>query len=251
MTSKIVTQTPAIDKATRIFHFIAENGGVTYTQIHKGLSLPQSSTSTLLASLVSNGLLRQDKNKYYLGLSFYDFGNKAIEQFNIRDLAIEPLSFLRDKTQLACHLGILDGNSAIYLAKVESPNAIQVKSWLGRKLSLHCSALGKVLLAWLPKHRIDDLFPDENLKIKTKNTITTKTAYIKELEKVKTLGWAFDNAEDFDEVTCLAAPVFDKNGNVIAAISTSGVRFQMPKERIDEFVQFLLTATNMLSEKIK
>lgn len=251
MTTKVVTQAPAIDKATRIFHFIAENGGTTYTQIYQGLSLPQSSTSALLTSLVANGLLRQNENKYYLGLNFYEFGNKAIAQFNIKDLALEPLSFLRDKTQLACHLGILDGSFAIYLAKVESPNAIQVKSWLGRKLSLHCSALGKVLLAWLPEQRVDDLFQDENLPIKTQNTITTKTAYKQELAKVRQQGWAFDDAEDFDEVTCLAAPVFDKHGNVIAAISTSGVRFQMPKQRINEFVQYLLTATKMLSNKIK
>ncbi|OCG30453.1 hypothetical protein A9G45_00710 [Gilliamella sp. HK2] len=78
--------------------------------------------------MITNGLLRQNEEKYFLGLAFYEFGNKAIEQFDIKELAIEPLSFLRDKTQLACHLGILDGNSAIYLAKVESPSAIQVKS---------------------------------------------------------------------------------------------------------------------------
>nr|WP_237397708.1 IclR family transcriptional regulator [Gilliamella sp. Pas-s25] len=137
------------------------------------------------------------------------------------------------------------------MAKVESPSAIQVKSWLGRKLSLHSSALGKALLAWEPEQRVDDLLPNENLTIKTQNTITTKTAYKNELKKIREQGWAFDNAEDFDEVTCLAAPVYDKNGKVIAAISTSGVRFQMPNERINEFVQYLLAATKMLSDKIK
>ncbi|OCG16030.1 IclR family transcriptional regulator [Gilliamella sp. App6-5] len=251
MTTEITTQAPAIDKATRIFHFIAKHDGATYTQIYQGLSLPQSSTSALLASLVTNGLLRQNEGKYFLGLVFYEFGNNAIKQFNIKDLATEPLLFLRDKTQLACHLGVLDGNSAIYLAKVESPSAIQVKSWLGRKLSLHSSALGKTLLAWEPEQRVDDLFPNENLPIKTQNTITTKTAYKNELKKIREQGWAFDNAEDFDEVTCLAAPVYDKNGKVIAAISTSGVRFQMPNERINEFVQYLLAATKMLSDKIR
>ncbi|OCG30452.1 hypothetical protein A9G45_00715 [Gilliamella sp. HK2] len=116
---------------------------------------------------------------------------------------------------------------------------------------MHSSALGKALLAWEPEQRIDELYPNENLVIKTQNTITTKTAYKKELKKIREQGWAFDNAEDFDEVTCLAAPVYDKSGKVIAAISTSGVRFQMPSERINEFVQYLLSATKMLSDKIK
>ena len=137
-----ISQTPAIDKATLILKFIAHNGGVTYTQIYQGLCLPQSSSSLILKSMVTNGLLRQKGNKYFLGLNLYEFGNKAIEQFNIKDLALEPLSFLRDKTQLACHLGILDGDAAIYLAKIESDNAIQIKSWLGRRLSLHSLVTG-------------------------------------------------------------------------------------------------------------
>ena len=245
-----ISQTPAIDKAALILSFIAQNGGMTYTQIYQGLSLPQSSSSLILKSMVTNGLLRQKGNKYFLGLNLYEFGNKAIEQFNIKDLALEPLSFLRDKTQLACHLGILDGDAAIYLAKIESDNAIQIKSWLGRRLSLHSSALGKVLLAWLPEQHIDELFPNEQLPSKTKNTIATKTDYKKALQVVRKQGWAFDDGEDYDEVTCLAAPIFDKHGNVIAAISTSGIRFQMPQERIAEFTEYLVTAASMLTRKI-
>ncbi|RKS87793.1 IclR family transcriptional regulator [Orbus hercynius] len=247
----ISTQAPAIDKATRIFHFIAENGGSTYTQIYQGLSLPQSSTSTLLASLIANGLLRQNEGRYFLGLMFYEFGNKSVEQFNIRELAIEPLTQLRDKTQLACHLGILDGNSAIYLAKVDSPNAILVKSWLGKRLSLHCSGLGKVLLAWLPDEQIDQLLPDEDLPAHTQTTITTRSSFKAELKKVRENGWAFDNGEDFEGITCIAVPVFDHNGKVIAAISTSGVVFQMPKDKICDFAKYAIEAATKLSKKIR
>jgi len=246
----ISTQAPAIDKANRIFHFIAQNGGVTYTQIYQGLSLPQSSTSALLASLVANNLLRQNGSKYFLGLVFYEFGNKSVEQFNIRELAIDPLTKLRDKTQLACHLGVLDGNSAIYLAKVDSPNAIMVKSWLGKRLSLHCSGLGKVLLAWLPEKQIDLLLPDENLPAQTKTTITTRTRFKHELNKVRKNGWAFDNGEDFEGVTCIAVPVFDRQGNVVAAISTSGVVFQMPSDKIELFAKYAIEAAAILTQKI-
>lgn len=246
----ISTQAPAIDKANRIFHFIAENGGVTYSQIYQGLSLPQSSTSALLSSLVAHGLLRQNEGKYFLGLVFFEFGNKAVEQFNIKELATESLLQLRDKTNLACHLGVLDGHSAIYLAKVESPNAIMVRSWLGKRLSLYSSSLGKVLLAWLPESQIDQLLPDDTFIAKTETTITTKVSFKKELEKVRNKGWAFDNGEDYDGVTCIAAPVFDRNGRVVAAISTSGVKFQMPIEDIDTFANHVITAANLLSNKI-
>ncbi|WP_392560176.1 IclR family transcriptional regulator [Orbus mooreae] len=247
----ISTQAPAIDKATRIFHFIADNGGSTYTQIYQGLSLPQSSTSALLASLVANGLLRQNEGKYFLGLVFYEFGNKSVAQFNIRDLAIEPLTQLRDKTNLTCHLGILDGNSAIYLVKVDSPNAITIKSWLGKRLSLHCSGLGKVLLAWLPEEQVDILLPDEDLPAHTNTTITTRTAFKTQLAKVRQNGWAFDDGEDYEGITCIAVPVFDRNGRVIAAISASGVTFQMPKDKIDLLASYVIEAANQLSAKMK
>ncbi|WP_208293480.1 IclR family transcriptional regulator [Zophobihabitans entericus] len=249
--SEIATQTPALDKSVRIFQFLLQNGASTYSQIYQGLSLPQSSTSTLLASLVAHGLLRQSEGKYFLGLMFYELGNKAIEQFNIKELAIEPLTYLRDQTQLACHLGILDGQSAIYLAKVESPNAIMIKSWLGKRLSLHTSSLGKVLLAWLPEEKIDQLLPEEKLAVKTTKSISTRTAFKQELATVRQKGWAFDNGEDYDGVTCIAAPVFDQRGNVVAAISTSGVVFQMPAEKIAQFSEHVICAANMLAEKIR
>ncbi|AZU10168.1 IclR family transcriptional regulator (plasmid) [Salmonella enterica subsp. enterica serovar Typhimurium] len=114
------TKTPAIDKAARIFHFIAGKGSATYSEIHQNVGLPQSTTSALLASLTTHAFLRQKNGRYYLGLIFYELGNKAIQDFDFRELAEESLVFLRDQTRLACHLGVLDGSTGIYLAKKEA-----------------------------------------------------------------------------------------------------------------------------------
>lgn len=243
----IQTQVPAIDKATRIFQFLANHEGATYSQIYQGLALPQSSTSTLLNSLVTNGLLRQYDNKYYLGLNLYEFGNKAVEQFDIKTLAVGPLTYLRDKTNLTCHLGILEGDSACYLAKVESPSAIVIRSWLGKKLSLHSSGLGKVLLAWLPEAKLDSLLPDEVLEKKTEKTIVSKQNLIAELANVKVQGWAVDEGEDYDDISCLAVPVFDAKGQVIAAISMTGVSIQLAEGKKLSHIHYLQEAAAQLS----
>lgn len=248
---EIITKTPAIDKTARILNYVAISGCVTFSQIYQNLNLAQSSTATLLNSLMAHGFLRQEKGKYYLGLSLFELGSRAVESFDIRELALEPMNFLRDRTGLACHLGVLDGRSAIYLAKTESPGAIVVRSWLGKRLSLHSSSLGKVLLSWLSESDIDRLMPQERLPIKTKTTISTRTQLKQELATVRQQGWAFDNEEDYDGVNCISAPVFDKNGQVIAAISMSGVSFQVPKEKIPEFVELVKTAANMLSQSIR
>lgn len=86
-------------------------------------------------------------------------------------------------------------------------------------------------MAWLPEDHIDALLPTEHLPAFTARTITTRKALKAELEVVRLQGWAFDNQEDVDDVTCIAAPVFNSDQAVVAAISISGVRFQMPEEK--------------------
>ncbi|WP_390289903.1 IclR family transcriptional regulator [Brenneria goodwinii] len=244
------TQTPAIDKTVKIFEFLSTNNGATFSQIYQGVGLPKSSTSSLLASLVAHGLLRQEKNHYYLGLRLYEFGSKAEESFDIKKLAAEPLTQLRDTTQLTCHLGVQDGGSAIYLLKLESPGAIVVRSWVGKKLSLYSSGLGKALLAWLPESAIDLYLPDENFETFTPTTIKTKTELKNELALIRQRGWAYDNAEDSEGVYCISAPIFDKNGNVIAAISASGVAFQMTPELIPQNAQRIVDTAKTISDKV-
>lgn len=245
----IKTQTPAIDKAVQIFSYLSQQGGATFSQIYQDVNLPKSTTSSLLASLVAHGLLRQDKNKYYLGLRLYEFGQRAEESFDIKKIALEPLTQLRDMTKLTCHLGVLQGAEAIYLSKLESPGAIVVRSWIGKKLSLYSSGLGKALLAWMPDKDIDRLLPDENFKIYTATTIPNKTELKKELVQIREQGWAFDNGEDSEEVICIAAPIFNKEKNVIAAISISGVSFQVTKERIPQLTKMALATARSISEE--
>ncbi len=231
------SQAPAVDRASNILKYVSENNGVTYSQIYQNFDIPQSSVSNLLHSLVVNGLLRQSNGKYYLGLILHEYGLKAVEQFNIKEIAQPILEELSDKTTLACHLGVLDNKSAIYLSKVESKNIISIKTWIGKRLSLHSSSLGKILLAWLSKEELDEIIPFEILPKNTEQTIGTKTELIKNLMFTKERGWASDDNEDAIGVSCIAAPIFDSSNKVIAAISTSGVNFQVKdKEAIAALV---------------
>ncbi len=226
----IATKTPAIDKAARIFHFIAGKGSATYSEIHQNVGLPQSTTSALLASLTTHAFLRQKNGRYYLGLIFYELGNKAIQDFDFRELAEESLVFLRDQTRLACHLGVLDGSTGIYLAKKKARMRLSFAA--GRKTTFPAQFLPwESVVGWLPEDHIDALLPTEHLPAFTARTITTRKALKAELEVVRLQGWAFDNQEDVDDVTCIAAPVFNSDQAVVAAISISGVRFQMPEEK--------------------
>lgn len=245
------TQTPAVDKAVRVLDYLLNHGGATFSQIFQDVGLPKSTASSLLASLAAHGLVRLEKDRYFLGIRLYSLGQKAEEEFDIKRLAMEHLERLRDETQLTCHLGVLDGASAIYLAKLETLGTIIVRSWVGKRLSLHSSGLGKALLAWSPEDEVDALLPDEKLECFTETTIATRSILKKELAAIRVRGWAYDDAEDSIGVYCIAAPVLGANGKVVAAISLSGVSFQITDENREDLSQRVIAATRAISEKLK
>ncbi len=248
----ITSQVPALDKVVRVCDFLADQNGATFSQIYQGVGLPKSSTSSLLNGMVAHGLLRQEQDKYYLGLRLYEFGNKAVEQFDIKKIALPTLTKLRDTTNLTCHLGVLEGSTPIYIAKVESPQAIVIRSWEGKRLSLHSSGLGKVLMAWLPEHELDLLLPDEEeLPRFTATTITTKTELKAQLAIIRQRGWAYDDEEDSLGVRCIAVPIRNKNGKVIAAVSVSGVTFQLPDDKRDTLAREILDICQDITTRIK
>lgn len=241
---------PAIDKMMLVLDFISQFKGASFTQIYKTLGLPKSTTSSLLAALVTHGLLQLNNNQYYLGIRLYGFGMQAEKMIDIKQLSYEPLLYLRNKTQLACHLGVQEGNSAIYLLKLENLSAISIKSWVGKKLSLHSSGLGKAILAWLPDNEVNLLYPDEDLPVYTPSTIKTKSELREALAMTRKKGWAFDNAEDSEGVYCVGAPVLNSHGKVIAAISAVGVAFQVNEQTIPDIVKYALEASNMISDNL-
>lgn len=250
MTQPLRTATPAIDKAIAVFDYLSKNSGATFTDIFQGANLPKSTASSLLTSLVAHGLLRQEKNKFYLGVRLYEYGKVVEDVFDIKRFSEIPLGKLRDNTGLTCHLGVLEGAAAVYLLKMESPGAIVVRSWVGKRLSLYSSGLGKALLAWLSDSQIDALLPQQEFEQRTSTTLPNKTALKAELALIKQRGWAFDNQEDSEGVFCIAAPIFDPHDNVIAAISASGVSFQVTQESVPDIVKQIISTSQEISQQI-
>lgn len=251
MNQVISTSVPALDKTVKVCNYLFNAPGATFSQIQQDLQLPKSSTSSLLNAMVTHHLLRIEKGRFFLGLTLYEWGNRSLEQFDIRNVAYPVLEKLREQTDLTCHLGVLDEVAPIYILKLENNNqSILIRSWVGKKLSLHSSGIGKALCAWLPQEKIDQLLPDETLPCLTDTTITDKAALMDEFVRIRERGWAYDNAEDSPGIYCIAAPVFNQKHNVVAAISISGVELQMPKNLIAHYSKLVLEACSSLSVKL-
>lgn len=250
MITNSTTSVPALDKTIKICNYLFTFPGATFSQIQQDLALPKSSTSSLLNALTVHRILRQEKGRFYLGLKLYEWGNKSLEQFDIRNIALPILERVRDQTGLTCHLGVLEELSPIYILKLESHHPISIRTWEGKKLPLHSSGIGKALCAWLPQDTIDVLLPDENLPRYTESTITKKNDLMVEFARIRNKGWAYDDEEDCPGVFCIAAPVFDHKKNVIAAISVSGVQLQLPEDKITETSILIMNACRDLSAKM-
>ena len=250
MNQEITTTVPALDKTVKVCNYLFNSPGATFSQIQQALSLPKSSTSSLLNALVEHHLLRQESGRFFLGLKLYEWGNRSLEQFDIRNIAQPVLETLRDQTNLTCHLGILDEVAPIYVLKLENTQPIGIRSWVGKKLPLHSSGVGKALCAWLPQSKIDELMPGEQLPRFTDTTITSKAELMKQFSIIRERGWAYDNAEDSPGIYCIAAPVFNRHHEVVAAVSISGVELQMPQERIPHFSELVREACRILTEKL-
>jgi DNA-binding IclR family transcriptional regulator len=250
-TKKVYT-VPAISRALDVLEFLGANQSVSFTEIHSRLGFPKSSTYQMLSTLEARGYVRRsgDGNRYELGLRLFELGNLSVSRLNVRSESLPVLRELAAATNQTVHIGILDGSEGVYLAKVESSRPIRIHSWEGKRIPLHSSSMGKVLLAWKPDDQVSDILAHVDFPKNTGKTITDRELLKAHLKTVRQKGWALDDQENEPDVRCLGAPVFDIEGNVIAAVSLSGSVTQMNDEALPRLLDFLLDGAKRISERL-
>jgi IclR family transcriptional regulator, KDG regulon repressor len=199
-------------------------------EMAEAMGIAKSSAHDLMSSLASIGLLSQtDDRRYRLGWKLVELSEALLATTELRAAARDVMQELIDTYQETLHLAILDRGKVVYLDKLEGRQAIRVElTGLGTRLYPHCSALGKVLLAHLAWDEVETLIDVQGLPGFTDNTITEPSKLRDELAKTREQGYAFDIEEIVPDLCCVAAPIQDHTGRVIAAISMSvpAYRFQ-------------------------
>ena len=220
---KKVYAVSALIKANEILELLLQRGEASFTEIHTTLGHPKSSTYKTISTLESLGYIREigDSAKYTLGLRLIELGSRAAGQIDLTTEARPLVKELSNSTERTVHLGILDGSEVIYLHKENVHGAISIDTWAGKRIGVHSTAMGKVLLAWKKPKEIDAILKKVDMVKLTPNTKVTPDDVKASLEDVKQRGWATDDEENWKMVRCVAAPVRDKAGNVVAALSVS------------------------------
>ena len=158
MPSKDESPSVAVERALTMLEAVAqEPEGLSNAEISRKLQIPKSSASYILRTLETQGYLNRDPDsgKYRVGLKILSLSRGALSGIDVREVALPIMRHLVEKTSLTCHLAILDGPEAVYIEKVEPPGFIRMDTWVGRRMRVHATSVGKALVAYIPQERLE------------------------------------------------------------------------------------------------
>jgi DNA-binding IclR family transcriptional regulator len=198
--------------------------GLSFSGVVSRTNLPKASTHRILKSLVRMGYLRFDDEigRYFGDLKLAFLGSAVTSHFDLKGYVRPHLLKLQAETKHTCNLGVLSGDAGVYLDKLESPEDFGIKlySAIGKRFPLHCTGMGKILLAGMQPAERRKIFA-RGLKPFTPRTITDPVALERELGKVRRCGYALDREEITRGIMCVAAPIRNGEGDTVAAISVA------------------------------
>lgn len=192
------------------------------TELANRMGIGKSNVHRLLQALVELGYARRDEasGSYAASIRLWELGSAVLANLDLRRAAQAWMEWLLEQTRETVHLSVLDGDEVVYVHKVDSPEPVRAYSQIGGRAPAHCVATGKAMLAWLPEQRIEAV--SRRLRAFSPRTLTEPAEFIRELERVRQLGYAVNRGEWRESVGGLAAPVRDPSGQVVAAVGLSG-----------------------------
>lgn len=244
----------SVQRSLRILDLFNEHTTeLKITDISERMELHKSTVHSLLKTLQESRYIDQnpENGKYRLGMKLVERGNLVISTLDIRQLAKKYLIDLSLKTGQTCHLGILDGDAGVYIDKEEGERSVIRYSRIGRRIPLHSTAIGKVLLSLQKPEKKMELLDGYDYTQPTQNTIKNENEFLEELEKVRQQGFAMDNEENELGVRCIAVPIKNEHTQVLAALSISTLLSSVNDQKLDEYIHLLKQMGQELSNQVR
>ena len=242
----------ALQRGLRLLQLFSQSPrGFTAKQV-AGLSrLPVSTVHRFLANLETSGFLNcTGDGIYHLGIACFSIGQAALGQLDIRRLSLPYLRELNRQTRETIHLTVRHGLSAVYVEKLDSPEPLRIHSRLGAAVPLHCTAVGKVMLAYMPSDEQESVSRQLDLKRLTPHTVGNIQELETELYRVRKNGYACDLEEHEIHIRCVAAPIWDHTGGVHASLSITAPTVRMPVSRLRQLAPLTQAAGLQISREL-
>jgi DNA-binding IclR family transcriptional regulator len=245
---------PAVDRVLSMLELIAQTRrGISLSELCRRLQLPKSSSHCLILTLERRGyVLRSAVTKRYVfGEKLFRLGESVLKGVDLREKAAPTLHALMKQTGLTVHLAIPDHGKAVVIDKIAPPDGFHVATWVGKTFDLHCSGVGKALLAHLSEEDFLTVVHHYGLARYNENTITSVKRLAAEIECIQHQGYAFEDEEGELGFRCIGAPIFDPSGVVVAAVSVAGSTSQITADNISARCKQVVEATRQISLLLK
>lgn len=232
----------AVERALAILESLdSSRRGLNISELSRKLGIPKSSAHVIVVTLERLGYVqkRPDSLNYNLGLRAYGLGLGMMKNLSMSEVALPHMRVLVDRIHLPAHLAVPDGEQGVYIQKVDAPGLIKIDTYVGRRMDLHCTGVGKILLAYGPPELLERTLSKQAYIRHTRNTITSSRQLMREVAKIRGLGYAIDDEEEELAVRCVAVPVTYPTGRFAAALSVVGTTLQIPLEAVEPVAETL------------
>jgi DNA-binding IclR family transcriptional regulator len=240
-----------VERAIDVLRLLSDGEPRLLAQVSGGVGLHSSTTFRVLATLAGRNLVERDEQtgQYSLGLATLELARSYQDGSYLRRTALPVLQRLRDDTGETVHLAVLENMDVVYLDKQQSFRAVGImSSQVGVRLPAYCTGLGKVLLAFTDRAKVAAHLASTPLRRLTDATITDVDALLRELDRIRKRGYAFDHGEREAEIRCVAAPIMGRQGELRAAISVAGPVSRMePLETNNRLIDQIVSAARTIS----
>jgi DNA-binding IclR family transcriptional regulator len=243
-----------VSRALDILELFLNGRALSSAQITEATGLPRTTVHELVSTLTERSYLtvvHGRPTRYRLGMRLFQLGNIFAEQLDLAQEALEAAREAAAGCDETVHVAVLDGADVVYIAKVDSTHPVRMVSAVGRRLPAHCTGVGKMLLSGLPPEDIDRRYPPHREQAAmTPHSITSPARLREALAEIRERGLSYDECESNEAVNCVAAPVYDQSGVMVAAMSVSAPTMRWNEKHGREWGDLVRRSAQALSERL-
>lgn len=248
MQSNPTSAVKSIGTTIRIVEGLSRLDGAGVTELANALDIAKSTVFDHLETLEANEFVVKSDGEYRVGLRFLDIGGLARSRMALYDIARPEVNELAARTGELANLVVEEHGKVVYLVTEQGENAVNIDTYVGKREYLHSTAVGKAILAQLPRDRVDQILDETGMVAETPHTITDRDELFDQLQTVQSRGVAFDLEENSKGLRCVASPVVGPDGDVLGAVSVSGPTTRLQGDWFEERLPELVKQTSNVIE---
>jgi len=242
----------SLDRGLEILFILAENKSRGVTELAEDLKVNKSTVFRLLETMEKRDLVQQDEvtAKYRLGIGLLHISEGLVKNLDVINISKPTLKQLMDSTKESVHLCTFANDKVYVVDQVKSNYPMKVSAAIGHEEPIHCSSVGKCILAYLSEEKRNKILDEVQFVPYTAKTKTSKEALVEELKQIRKNGYALDDEELSVGVCCIAAPIYNHKGEVKNCIGISGPSARIRMENIDSYINKLKIAASNISHNM-